>query len=404
MASAGEKQSRPPEGERSWLDEFQSREPDASPGEVTDPEPEDESTLPSDLSWLDEYTGEARRQSLLDRWEERQQELKRATAQRLQELRAARAQRPRRSWRKHRQEPLGPEDLIRRPEPATRHREEQKAPEPAPRERAPKPPAARRPPHPRVEDYSHVPPPPPPAAKKLTRKPPRRAPTRLRPGNRRRLRPERIRGLARLTLLLTALAGALFIAAPWFGVELGSGDNTATSSLVPGQRIPGSTAGSVTAGPYFPVRGRFYYGEGGARFGASRGGRAHKGQDVFSRQGAPLIAVRDGVVVDRGGTSSRYSNGKGNYIAIFSPVDKRSYVYFHMLRPSRLKKGDLVKAGQRIGAMGCSGSCYGVHLHFEIRLGPATLRSDRKAIDPLPYLRRWDKADRGARKTGYGRY
>ena len=34
-----------------------------------------------------------------------------------------------------------------------------------------------------------------------------------------------------------------------------------------------------------------------------------------------------------------------------------------------VKKGDYVNMGQTIGDMGCSGHCYGTHLHFEIWLG-----------------------------------
>jgi murein DD-endopeptidase MepM/ murein hydrolase activator NlpD len=200
------------------------------------------------------------------------------------------------------------------------------------------------------------------------------------------------------------VVGTAFLASQWFGFGPGS-DRTASSSLAPqqNQKAIGSTAGTLTAGPYFPVQGKFYFGESGARFGASRGGRPHEGQDVFARTGRPLIAVRSGEVVDRGQTSAQYSGGRGNYIAIYSPEDRRSYVYLHMLRPSQLKKGDRVKAGQQIGRLGCTGSCFGPHLHFEIRLGKATLRADLKAIDPLPFLKQWDRSDQGALKTSYGR-
>jgi murein DD-endopeptidase MepM/ murein hydrolase activator NlpD len=197
--------------------------------------------------------------------------------------------------------------------------------------------------------------------------------------------------------------GTVVLVSQWFDLPGESERVASSSSLVPGQKVVGSTAGSLTAGPYFPVHGKFYYGEEGARFGASRGGRRHEGQDVFARPGTPLIAVRSGVVVDRGGSSGQYSGGRGNYMAIYSPEEGRSYVYLHMLRASKLKRGDEVTAGQQIGQMGCSGSCYGVHLHFEIRTGRASLRSDTKAIDPLPLLKRWDKADNAALKTSFGR-
>jgi murein DD-endopeptidase MepM/ murein hydrolase activator NlpD len=140
----------------------------------------------------------------------------------------------------------------------------------------------------------------------------------------------------------------------------------------------------------FPVKGEFNWGQGGARFGASRGGRAHAGQDVFGRTGTPLVAVRRGVVVETGD-----DGGRGNYVALFSPVSRRTYVYLHMNEPSRAKRGQSVSAGERLGSLGCTGSCSGDHLHFEIRRGRGL---EGPAEDPLPVLRRW-AAKSSARAT-----
>lgn len=140
----------------------------------------------------------------------------------------------------------------------------------------------------------------------------------------------------------------------------------------------------------FPVRGQFNWGQGGARFGASRGGRSHEGQDVFARTGTPLVAVRPGVVLETGD-----DGGRGNYVAIFSPHSRRTYVYLHMNEPSRAKRGQSVDAGQRLGSVGCTGSCFGDHLHFEIRRGRGM---EGAAENPLPVLRRW-AARSGARAT-----
>jgi murein DD-endopeptidase MepM/ murein hydrolase activator NlpD len=41
--------------------------------------------------------------------------------------------------------------------------------------------------------------------------------------------------------------------------------------------------------------------------------------------------------------------------------------------------GDAVEQGDIIGLVGCTGSCTGDHLHFEIRV-------DDEPVDPLPYL------------------
>lgn len=156
-----------------------------------------------------------------------------------------------------------------------------------------------------------------------------------------------------------------------------------------GEQTPTSLAITADAGPFHPVRTSraIDYGAHQARFGASRGGRAHEGQDVFGNPGTPLIAVRDGVVVEKGD-----DGGRGNYVAIHSPAKEETYVYLHMRRPSWLSSGDPVAAGIQVGAMGCTGSCYGTHLHFEIRQGDDI---EGEAIDPLPSLKRWPQAPEG---------
>jgi murein DD-endopeptidase MepM/ murein hydrolase activator NlpD len=140
------------------------------------------------------------------------------------------------------------------------------------------------------------------------------------------------------------------------------------------------------------VVGSHEYGEADARFGANRGGRRHEGQDVFAKPGTPLVAVRDGVVVDAGGARGLYTGGGGNSLVFYSPMDDRSYVYLHMLKPPLVNEGQQVQAGQLVGQLGCTGSCYGPHLHFEIRLGRADFGVETKAIDPLEFLKRLPQA------------
>jgi murein DD-endopeptidase MepM/ murein hydrolase activator NlpD len=130
----------------------------------------------------------------------------------------------------------------------------------------------------------------------------------------------------------------------------------------------------------FPMLARPDWGEQDARFGAYRGGHMHEGQDVFAKAGTPLVAMRDGRVVETGD-----DGGRGNYIAIWSRREHSTFVYLHMLRPARLAPGQRVRAGQRVGAVGCTGSCWGDHLHVEVRRGRGTTgRPD----DPLPLLKR----------------
>jgi murein DD-endopeptidase MepM/ murein hydrolase activator NlpD len=53
-------------------------------------------------------------------------------------------------------------------------------------------------------------------------------------------------------------------------------------------------------------------------------------------------------------------------------------LYAHLAR-ARVRVGEWVVAGERIGLAGCTGACTGTHLHFELRL-------DGIAVDPVPFL------------------
>jgi murein DD-endopeptidase MepM/ murein hydrolase activator NlpD len=142
--------------------------------------------------------------------------------------------------------------------------------------------------------------------------------------------------------------------------------------------------------PRFPVAGPFNWGQAGARFGAGRGGRVHAGHDIFGRAGTPLLAISDSVVVE-----ADEDGGRGHYIGLYDPAARRTYVYLHLQRPARARRGQRINAGERVGELGCSGSCFGDHLHFEMRRGRGV---DGKAEDPLPDLLRWSRRSR-ARAT-----
>jgi murein DD-endopeptidase MepM/ murein hydrolase activator NlpD len=196
-----------------------------------------------------------------------------------------------------------------------------------------------------------------------------------------------------VVLGIGAAVGSL-IGLPVPGLEAGSG----RASLANSASFLGIDAGTppgLSSGYVLPLIGPHDFGDPQARFGASRYGHVHEGQDIFGNVGTPEVAVHDGVVVDRGKDGGRNSGGRGNYLVIYSPADNHSFVYMHMLKPSPLQFGDQVHAGQQVGQLGCSGSCDGPHLHFEVRIGKATLHSDTKPVDPLPYLRQWPQATPG---------
>jgi murein DD-endopeptidase MepM/ murein hydrolase activator NlpD len=105
----------------------------------------------------------------------------------------------------------------------------------------------------------------------------------------------------------------------------------------------------------------------------------HEGQDLFAPAGTPLVAVRDVEVLEAGD-----GGGRGNYVALFSPAARETYVYMHMLEPAPVKPGQRIGAGGQVGKLGCTGSCWGDHLHFELRAGRGPEAPPR---DPNPLLR-----------------
>jgi murein DD-endopeptidase MepM/ murein hydrolase activator NlpD len=135
-------------------------------------------------------------------------------------------------------------------------------------------------------------------------------------------------------------------------------------------------------GPFVPLVGSIDYGTAENAFGAARSGHTHEGQDMFAPAGRPEVAATDGVIAETGSDS-----GQGNYVYLYDPKRDRTYVYMHMLSPSPLKAGASVHAGEKLGGLGCTGSCWGDHLHFEIRDGNKGIEGT--AHDPMPYLRDW---------------
>jgi murein DD-endopeptidase MepM/ murein hydrolase activator NlpD len=152
------------------------------------------------------------------------------------------------------------------------------------------------------------------------------------------------------------------------------------ANVSPQDRPPVPSPPAEAEAAVFPVEGEVGFGESAARFGAWRGGHRHEGQDVFAPAGSPLLALRDGKVVETGD-----AGGRGNYVAVFNPDLDQTYLYLHMEKPARLEPGEWVRAGQRVGAVGCTGACWGDHLHLELRRGRGT---QGRPVDPLPLLRR----------------
>jgi murein DD-endopeptidase MepM/ murein hydrolase activator NlpD len=102
-----------------------------------------------------------------------------------------------------------------------------------------------------------------------------------------------------------------------------------------------------------------------------RWGRMHEGIDIAAGYGAPIVAAASGVVIYAG-----WMGGYGNLI-IVDHGGGIATAYAH--QSSFAIGGGAVSQGQTIGYIGCTGHCFGPHLHFEVRMNGA-------AVDPLGYL------------------
>lgn len=92
-----------------------------------------------------------------------------------------------------------------------------------------------------------------------------------------------------------------------------------------------------------------------------RWGSIHRGIDIIGPgHGSPIYAARDGLVIESG-----YDGARGNHVII--KHDNGYYTqYMHFATSPYVRKGQRVYNHQVIGAMGCTGSCTGTHLHFEM--------------------------------------
>lgn len=134
----------------------------------------------------------------------------------------------------------------------------------------------------------------------------------------------------------------------------------------------------------FPVAGAFDFGGVTGRFGATRTGHIHEGQDIIAAAGVPVVAPYAGVV----SSASYQARGAGEYV-VLDAVDGRDYFFAHCTRGSTaVAEGAAVVAGQPLCTVGTTGDSEGPHLHFEIwNVGWRV--TGGAPIDPLPELRSW---------------
>jgi len=139
----------------------------------------------------------------------------------------------------------------------------------------------------------------------------------------------------------------------------------AAQSSVPAQPA-GPIQGESSSGFIWPVNGPVVSGYG------MRWGGLHAGIDIAVPAGTAIRAAASGTVV-----LAAYTGGYGNYTCI-DHGGGTSTCYAHQSSYA-VSSGQSVGQGQVIGSVGCTGHCFGDHLHFEVRVNGSP-------VDPLGYL------------------
>jgi murein DD-endopeptidase MepM/ murein hydrolase activator NlpD len=107
-----------------------------------------------------------------------------------------------------------------------------------------------------------------------------------------------------------------------------------------------------------------------------RWGRQHLGIDVGILQSPTVRAAAAGTV-----TATCYLDGYGGYgnVVVVDVGEGYEVLYAH-LATINVQVGDWLDRDEPLGIAGCTGSCTGTHLHFE-------LRDAGVPVDPAPFVR-----------------
>jgi len=136
--------------------------------------------------------------------------------------------------------------------------------------------------------------------------------------------------------------------------------------LAPANALAAGPVRGGSSGIIWPVNGPVVSGFG------MRWGSMHEGVDIAVPTGTPIRAAASGSVALAAPTS-----GYGNYTCI-DHGGGLSTCYAHQ-ESFAVSGGLQVSQGQVIGYVGCTGHCFGPHLHFEVRI-------NGQAVDPMGYL------------------
>ena len=102
-----------------------------------------------------------------------------------------------------------------------------------------------------------------------------------------------------------------------------------------------------------------------------RWGRMHEGIDIAVGSGTPIASAGPGTVIVAG-----WNGGYGNLVVVSHGSIATAYAHQSRILVS---VGQRVERGTVLGQVGCTGRCFGPHVHFEVRVGGSPQ-------NPLSYL------------------
>ncbi len=147
------------------------------------------------------------------------------------------------------------------------------------------------------------------------------------------------------------------------------GKIAATLSATGSAPLPAGPIVGGSGGLIWPVSGAIVSGFG------MRWGRMHEGVDIAVPEMTPIRAAASGSVVLL--QSEAESGGYGNFTCL-DHGGGLSTCYAHQTSFA-VASGQSVSQGDIIGYTGCTGHCFGPHLHFEVRINGSP-------TDPMGYL------------------
>ena len=101
----------------------------------------------------------------------------------------------------------------------------------------------------------------------------------------------------------------------------------------------------------------------------------HTGLDILTETGTPVLAAADGIVKDA--QIDQSPGGEGTYVLIDHGNGYQTK--YSQMSGTSLRRGQIIRQGQAIGAVGKTGSSIAPHLHYEVMV-------NGKPVDPVPFL------------------